>query len=60
MHQVHAPDGVVSSFILGTHPGWEPAPEGFAPSNADEWVKVDGRWVKDKEEAGKIRQELEG
>lgn len=60
MHQVHAPDGVVSSFILGVHPGWEPAPEGFSPDNAWEWVKKNGVWTKDPEEADRIRQEREG
>jgi len=60
MYQVDAPDKVIGSFILGTHPGWEPAPEGFTPENAGEWVKADGVWVRDKAEADRIRQALEG
>ena len=58
-YQVTEQSGLIGSFILGRSSGFEPAPEGFEPSNRHEWIKKDGEWVRDPEAAEAKRKELE-
>lgn len=58
--QVWERDGLIRGFVRGPEQnGSEPAPEGFHPRNAREWLKVDGEWVRDKEAAEARRDEVQ-
>ncbi len=59
MYQIKEKNGLASSWILGWTDGWEDAPEGFTGENADEWVKVEGEWIRDAEQAQQIRDAME-
>lgn len=58
-YQVWKKNDVVVGFVYGPQQnGSEPAPDGFSPDNAREWIKKDGEWVRDSEEAKTKREEL--
>ena len=59
-YQVWERDGLVEGFVKGPpQNNSEKAPNGFEPPNRHEWVKKDGEWVHDPEEAAKIRAEYD-
>lgn len=59
MYQLVEENNIVTGWIYGWVEGWEDAPDGFNAENADEWVKVEGEWIQDAEQAQQIREALE-
>lgn len=50
-------DGYLAGIIRGSAPNSQPLPEDVTFANRHEWVKRDGEWVHDPEEAAKLRAE---